>query len=47
MHQIRIGIKQATIALGDKDRLVGFCCFKDKISIPCIRPSFWLYKSSS
>ena len=25
MHQIRIGIKQATIALGDKDRLVGFC----------------------
>lgn len=25
MHQIRIGIKQAKIALGDKDRLVGFC----------------------
>ena len=25
MHQIRIGIKQAKIALGDKNRLVGFC----------------------
>lgn len=25
MHQIRIGIKQAKIALGDKSRLVGFC----------------------
>lgn len=25
MHQIRIGIKQAKIALSDKNRLVGFC----------------------